>query len=76
MSVKSTVESIRQMATTLREIANRIECKADELENTKNYLVCGDVVNLVSGMIVNIKLDSLVINPVRDLTFQVESNKA
>ncbi len=70
MNVKPTCEVIRQAAAELREAAKRLDREAVNLEESKNFEDVASVVNVLTNLFNNLRMDLLVARPVRELIHQ------
>ena len=64
---ESTAEVLDQMAQYLRDSANEIERKAKRLRESGDFDYAGEVLNEVQNCFRAMRLDLLVIRPVREM---------
>jgi len=67
MNTKPTVETLKEMATSLRHSADRIDRLATGLEETGEWECAALALTSISNLFMNLRLDLLVTRPVREL---------
>lgn len=75
MDTKQTSEVIRDMAKRLREYSVSIEEYADELDDTGNFEICGEVAGALCNLIASVRIDLLVNRPVRTFSRELDRIK-
>lgn len=71
LRIETTVSSVRDIALRLREAAGQVERLADEMERKQEWEVASDVIALVTGLLPNLRLDTLASRPLREHQYHV-----
>lgn len=66
MNVEPTVEIIQKMAKELDYRAGRVGMIATKMQDTEDLTYAAEVVNEIVSLITNLRLDLLVVRPLRE----------
>lgn len=66
LDTKMTVKTILEMSDKLQSYSDQVRRLAAELEDTGDFTVCSEVVNLLINMQGNLRLDLMVSRPIRE----------
>lgn len=76
MNTDMTVKAIEEMALILDDYKRIAEEAAKELNDTGDWGVCSDLLGRLAGLHSNLRLDLLIIRPIRELEREIrEINK-
>lgn len=70
--VKPTVEKIKQMAETIRKYADEIENHGNVMLRTGDLTYAAEVVSAFTAMMINARLDLMVVRPLRETMKEVK----
>ena len=75
MNAKPTAQVMRKMATVCRTYAENFENAACDLEESEDFTVCGQVLTDVLNLLQSLRLDLLIMKPLREYMKDSESSK-
>lgn len=65
IDVKPTAEAIRKMAENLRHAAQQLDGIAEKTEANGTFEYVGDAANCIANLMPNLRLDLLIVRPLR-----------
>ncbi len=71
LRIETTVNSVRDIAVRLREAAGQVDRLADVMEEKQEWEVTSDVIALVTGLLPNLRLDTLASRPLREHRYRI-----
>jgi hypothetical protein len=66
VNVQPTVEAIKKMAENLRDAAQQLDGIAESTQASGNFERVGDAANCVANLMPNLRLDLLIVRPLRE----------
>lgn len=66
VNVQPTAEAIEKMAENLRSAAAQLDAIAERTRQKGNFELVGDAANCVANLMPNLRLDLLVVRPLRE----------
>ena len=66
VNVQPTAEAIEKMAENLRSAAAQLDAIAERTRQKGNFKLVGDAANCVANLMPNLRLDLLVVRPLRE----------
>lgn len=66
MNTQPTVETMMQAAQHLQWAADELTRKAIELQETEDFTLTGEALNIISNLFGNLRLDLFAIRPLRE----------
>lgn len=74
MNVKPTLETTRDISSTLRKYADEIDRIADRMEQDNDLSCASSVLNAISNCFGNLRLDLLAVRPLREYEREILKN--